>query len=70
MPFVVKLTSRASGISWLSAANDGGVRTLAGRESADVGGRWRAARVIPVTPKANSRRKGRLDPSAAVNNRY
>jgi len=53
MPFVVKLTSRASGVSWLSAANDGDVRTLAGRESADVFQKYEDANVaIRKLPQA------------------
>jgi hypothetical protein len=36
MPFVIKLTSRIGGVSWLSAANRDGSRTPAARESADV----------------------------------
>jgi hypothetical protein len=36
MPFIVKLTCRTGGISWLSPANKSGLRTLASRESADV----------------------------------
>jgi hypothetical protein len=36
MPFVVKLTSRTGGVCWLSIPNAEGIRTLVGRESADV----------------------------------
>jgi len=36
MPFVIKLTNRIGGVSWLSAANRDGSRTPAARESADV----------------------------------
>jgi hypothetical protein len=36
MPFIVKLTSRIGGVSWLSRAKESGLRTLASRESAEV----------------------------------
>jgi hypothetical protein len=36
MPFIVKLTSRIGGVSWLSPADKAGLRTLASRESAEV----------------------------------
>jgi len=36
MPFVVMATGRTGTISWLSAANDDGVRSLVTREMADV----------------------------------
>jgi hypothetical protein len=36
MPFIVKLTSRIGGVSWLSPATKSGHRTLASRESAEV----------------------------------
>jgi len=36
VPFVVKLTSRIGGVSWLSPAKKSGIRELASRESAEV----------------------------------
>jgi len=36
MPFVVKATGITGNVCWLSAANEGGFRTLATREWADV----------------------------------
>lgn len=36
MPFVVRATGLAGTISWLSAANENGIRTLVTREMADV----------------------------------
>ncbi|HEV3301418.1 MAG TPA: hypothetical protein VG055_17330 [Planctomycetaceae bacterium] len=36
MPFVVRATGRTGTISWLSAANDDGFRSLVTREMADV----------------------------------
>jgi len=36
MPFVVRATGRTGTISWLSAANSEGIRTLTTREHADV----------------------------------
>jgi hypothetical protein len=53
MPFVIKLTCRASGVAWLSAANNGGVRSLAGRESADVFEKYEDANIaIHKLPQA------------------
>jgi len=36
MPFVVKITGRGGTIAWLGAPNSDGLRTLAGRKSADI----------------------------------
>jgi hypothetical protein len=36
MPFVVRVTDRTDTISWLSAADEAGFRTLVPREMADV----------------------------------
>ena len=36
MPFVVKITGRGGTIAWLGAVHSDGVRTLAGRKSADI----------------------------------
>jgi hypothetical protein len=36
MPFVVKITGKGGTIAWLGAPNSAGLRTLAGRKSADI----------------------------------
>jgi hypothetical protein len=46
MPFVVKLTSRIGGVSWLSPASESGFRTLAPRESADVFRTYEDANIV------------------------
>jgi hypothetical protein len=53
MAFVVKLTSRTGGVSWLSAANGDGSRTLAARENAGLFERYEDANVaIRKLPQA------------------
>jgi hypothetical protein len=36
MPFVVKIIGKGGTIAWLGAPNSDGLRTLAGRKSADI----------------------------------
>jgi hypothetical protein len=59
MPFIVKLTCRTGGVSWLSPANKSGLRTLASRESADVFQKYEdgntAIRKLPPTFKGIGR---------------
>jgi len=57
--FVVKLTSRTGGVSWVGAANEDGLRALVTRESADVFQKYEdaniAIRKLPQTFKGNGR---------------
>jgi hypothetical protein len=59
MPFVVKLTSRIGGVSWLSDPNADGLRTLASRENAGQFPRYEdanlAIRKMPEEFKGNGR---------------
>jgi hypothetical protein len=52
MPFAVKLTTRLGAVSWLSAPNADGLRTLAARENAELFPRYEdanlAIRKLPV----------------------
>jgi hypothetical protein len=59
MPFVVKLTNRLGAVSWLSALNADGLRTLASRENAGLFPQYEdanlAIRKLPEEFKGNGR---------------